>query len=460
MKFQNEKYRPQLHYTTPQNWLNDVNGLLYFEGEYHLFHNYNPHGREWSNIHWYHAVSKNLLHWEHLGIALSMKDHGRGGHIYSGSGVVDFQNTSGFGSKKHPPLVLIYTIHESGSEAETQNIAYSTDLGRKWVAYLDNPVIEAKYIDNQRDPKVFWYEPETKWIMVLFENGGIAFYSSLDLKSWSYLSRFNGESGFHECPDLFKLPLDSKVDDTRWVIHDAGLNGYMVGHFDGIQFIPESYEIHKLDYGKNFYAAQTFNNLPEDQRIQIAWMVGGEFPGMPFNQQMTFPCRLSLMRFPEGIRLCRNPIEVIDELRVPLLSFQDKILKPAEDPLANVMEDIFELIIEAESKGSQQFGFDLEDLVITYFFTDEILVLHHKNERYCDQLAKPLQPIHNKIKLQIIVDRTSIEIFGNNGRISISSCYLHKRRNKNLLAQIHFFSQGGDLLIRTFALNKMKSIWD
>jgi sucrose-6-phosphate hydrolase SacC (GH32 family) len=455
----NEIYRPQFHYTAPQNWLNDATGLLYFEAEYHLFHDYNPRGLEWGNIHWYHAVSEDLVHWEHLGIALSMEEHGRGGHIFSGSGVVDLHNTSGFGTSNEPALVLVYTVHEIGSDAETQNIAFSTDKGRTWLAFDGNPVIEAEYTANQRDPKVFWYQQDAKWVMVLYENGGIAFYSSQDLRNWSYMSRFNGESGFYECPDLFELPVDGNEGDTRWVIHDAGLNGYMLGEFDGMGFRPDNYMHPRLDYGGNFYAAQSFDNLPDRRRVQIAWMANGQYPGMPFNQQMSFPCELSLKTTPEGIRLFRSPVEEIRDIREVQMSLHDLIIKPDDDVLQGVNGDTFEIMIEMESRGGEVWLIDLGDLSVRYYFKDEMIVLESPFGCGWERLSKPMKPVVNRVKIQLLVDRTSIEIFGNDGRISMSSCYLHHNRDENMHTTIRFEPSGGEILIHNLEFSTIRSIW-
>ena len=457
--FSKQKLRPQFHYTAPKNWLNDVTGLVYHDGEYHLFHDYNPNGREWGTIHWYHAVSKDLLHWEHLGVVLTMKEHGRGGHVYSGSAVADKSNTSGFGKEGQTPLVIIHTINHLDTWDETQNIAYSVDRGRTWTAYQGNPVIKCKYSDNHRDPKVFWYEPDSRWIMVLFENGGIAFYSSPNLKDWTYMSRFNGESGFHECPDMFELPVDGNKNNTRWVVHDAGRNGYMIGQFDGTSFTPDSYATYKLDFGENFYAAQTFSNLPDGRRIQIPWMNGGEYPGMPFNQQFGIPCDLTLRTFAEGIRLCRNPIPELDILREKIKSLEDTTLSPDDNPLEGAKADAFEVIVEIESDGAEEFGIDIGDYWIRYFFADEMLVLQRTEQREYTRLAKPLRPIAGRIKLQVLVDRTSVEIFGNDGRISISTCYVPRNRDENMNASVRIYSKGGNTSLKSLKYNKIKSIW-
>lgn len=456
-----EEFRPQFHYTAPKNWLNDPNGLVFYDGEYHLFHQYNPDDTVWGSMHWYHAVSHDLVHWNHLGIALSMEKHGGGHHVYSGSAVADIHNTSGFQRGVETPLVAIYTIHDIDTDLESQNIAFSNDRGRTWTAYDMNPVIPAVYSDNQRDPKVFWFEPESKWVMALFENGGIAFYSSPDLKSWSYLSRFNGESGFHECPDMFELPVDGNRDNTRWIIHDAGRNGYMVGRFDGQRFIPDSYEHFRVDYGHNFYAAQSFSNIPAEdgRRIQVAWMAGGEYPGMPFNQQMSFPCELTLRTFPEGIRLCRNPVKEIERLHGERFHLENKVVGPGENPLEGIEGDLFDITMVVEKGDSRAFGLATKDIIARYYFSDDMIAVYETGEREFRRKAIPLKPVGGMVRLRILVDRTSIELFGNDGRISMSSCYLPEKRDDDMATGIRFFSDGGRTVVNSLTVHKLNSIW-
>ena len=276
-----EKFRPQFHYTAPLNSLGDVEGLVYYKGEYHMHHIWNSKGNDWGNVNWFQAISRDLIHWEHLGPSITQKNHANGDWVYTGTAVIDYNNTTGFQTGEDPPMVIIHTINETitGTFNETQNIHYSNDRGRTWNAYEGNPVIEATYNDHQRDPSVFWYEPQNKWVMVLFENGGLAFYSSNNLKNWEYMSRFNGENGFHECPDFFPLPVDGNPNNKKWVIHDnpGKRIGYWIGEFNGYRFLPEQNHKHRLDYGDNFAAAQTFRNIPDEdgRTIQIGWMAGG-----------------------------------------------------------------------------------------------------------------------------------------------------------------------------------------
>ncbi|MBY0231040.1 MAG: DUF4980 domain-containing protein, partial [Gemmataceae bacterium] len=286
-----EALRPLLHFTARRGWINDPNGLVYRDGTYHLFFQHNPYGVKWGNMHWGHATSKDLVHWEEQGEALYPD---RMGPMFSGSAVVDHENTAGFGKNA---LVLAYTAF--GPPA-TQCLAWSLD-GKKWTKYGKNPVVR-NIAPEDRDPKVFWHAPTKRWVMALYvgpkgKDGKVVhtirFLTSPDLKGW--ISRGSVE-GFFECPDLFPLRLDGK---TRWVLTGAS-SEYMVGDFDGETFKPETKKLpgHR---GRGFYAAQTFDNTA-GRRIQVGW---GQMPspGMPFTGMMTFPCELSLRKQPDGPRL-------------------------------------------------------------------------------------------------------------------------------------------------------------
>ena len=245
-----ERYRPQYHFTPAVNWMNDPNGMVYYNGEYHLFYQYNPFGDTWGHMSWGHAVSRDLVHWEHLPVALAEED---GVMIFSGSAVVDWNNTSGFGEEGRPPLVAVYTGHHTSGERQDQRIAYSTDSGRTWTKYEGNPVLD-RAMKDFRDPKVFWYEPDEKWVMVLARphEHKVQLYSSPDLKSWTHLSDFGpagAVNGIWECPDLFELPVDGDPGNTKWVLvvnlNPGGPAGgsagqYFVGHFDGERFTADT----------------------------------------------------------------------------------------------------------------------------------------------------------------------------------------------------------------------------
>lgn len=248
-----EPFRPQFHFTPPIHWMNDPNGMVYYEGEYHLFYQYNPLGNRWGHMSWGHAVSRDLVHWSHLPLALAEEGDIM---IFSGSAVVDWQNTSGFGKDGKPPMVAIYTGHNEMGRNQSQHIAYSNDKGRTWTKYDKNPVLDLKNPDF-RDPKVFWYAPESKWVMtvVLAVERKVQFYGSKNLKEWTFLSEFGPQGalgGVWECPDLFELPVDGNPSRTKWVLgvnlgggSVAGGSGgqYFIGHFDGKNFKSDTKDI-------------------------------------------------------------------------------------------------------------------------------------------------------------------------------------------------------------------------
>src|SRR4051812_23920716 len=262
-----EKLRPRFHFTSRRGWLNDPNGLVHDGTEWHLFYQHNPFGWDWGNMHWGHATSPDLVHWTEHGDALYPKS--LADMAFSGSAVVDKQNTSGWGTKDAPPLVLAFT-----STGRGECIAYSTDKGRTWTEYEKNPVVK----HAGRDPKLVWYAPGKHWVMAVYdETGGkrtIAFHTSPDLKTWTFQSKIDD---FFECPDLFELRVGF-TKESRWVLCAAD-GKYLIGSFDGKAFTRESGK-HQLWYG-NFYAAQTFDNAPDGRRIQIGWAQGVTFPGMP-----------------------------------------------------------------------------------------------------------------------------------------------------------------------------------
>jgi sucrose-6-phosphate hydrolase SacC (GH32 family) len=306
-----EKHRPQFHFSSQRGWNNDPNGLSYFRGEYHLFYQHNPVGWNWGNMHWGHAVSKDLVHWEEVGDTLWPDRHGA---MFSGSGVVDHANTSGLGEPNRPAHVLLYTAWGQPTRPDVQSIAYSTD-GRSYTKYAGNPVLP-QITPGNRDPKVFWHGPTNRWVMVLYveEPKGthlIEVLHSTNLKQWTSASRL---PGFFECPDLFPLPLDGDRSRMKWVITAAD-SDYMVGSFDGVTFRPETPKL-KGHRGRGFYAAQTFSDLPasDGRIIQMGWLQAPS-PGMPFNQAMSLPLELGLVSTADGPRLTWKPVAELQKLR-------------------------------------------------------------------------------------------------------------------------------------------------
>jgi len=440
-----ERYRPQFHFTPRRNWTNDPNGLVYYKGEYHLFFQHNPKGINWGNMTWGHAVSTDLMHWKQLPNAIEPDELGT---IFSGSAVVDWNNTSGFKTGTEDVLVAFYTsagAHAPVKVPFTQSIAYSNDRGRTWTKHKDNPVI-GHIRANNRDPKVIWYEPTKSWIMALYlDQNDFALLGSKNLKQWEMLQELQ-LPGSRECPDFFELPVDDDPNDTRWVFW--GANGrYLLGTFDGREFKPQSGP-YESRIG-NYYAAQTWSDIPEagGRRIQIAWMAGGKFPGMPFNQQMSIPCELTLRRFPEGIRLCRAPVREIQKLRNLQYSLKDTPLSERQSLPSDMSAELFEIQTEIQPGSASEIGFDLRGSELIYNVTDKLLSCKGKKFR--------LQPVNGRIKLQILVDRTSIEVFSPDSWVSLHLCFPLDPDNN----AVKPFARGGQAQIRSLKLWTLKSIW-
>ena len=440
-----EAHRPQLHFTPKTNWTNDPNGLIYYKGEYHLFFQHNPFGIDWGNMTWGHAVSPDLVHWKQLPHAIHPDELGT---IFSGSGVVDWQNTGGFQTGDESVLVNFYTAAGSHAPQEvpfTQSIAYSNDRGRSWTKYEGNPVIE-HIVGSNRDPKVIWHEPTQKWVMALYlDQNDYVLFGSTNLKEWTRLSDLQIPDT--ECPDIFELPVDGDAENTKWVFWGAA-GKYYVGNFDGTTFTPEG-DAHRSDYGANFYAAQTWSDVPESdgRRIQIAWMSGSKPPDMPFNQQMSFPCELTLQTTSGGIRLHREPVAEIENIHAYTHAWSDLALKPGEDPLAGLTGELFDIRAEIALNDAAAVGFKIRGQDIRYDVAEQQLTFLER--------SGPLAPQDGKISLQILVDRISIEAFGNGGELSMTSYFLPDLNN----ADIGMYTDGGAATLVSLKVHELKSSW-
>lgn len=440
-----ETYRPQFHFTPKTNWTNDPNGLIHYKGEFHLFFQHNPFGIDWGNMTWGHAVSPDLVHWKQLPHALHPDELGT---IFSGSGVVDWNNTGGFQTGDEAVLVNFYT--SAGSHAPepvpfTQSIAYSNDRGRSWTKYEGNPVIE-HIVGSNRDPKVIWHEPTQKWVMALYlDKNDYALFGSTNLKEWTRLSDLQIPDT--ECPDIFELPVDGDLEDTRWVFWGAA-GKYYIGDFDGTTFTPEG-EAHRADYGANFYAAQTWSDVPasDGRCIQIAWMSGSNPPDMPFNQQMSFPCELTLRTTAEGIRLHREPVAEIQNIHAYTHVWSDIALKPDEDLLAGLTGELFDIRAEIALNGATAVGFKIRGEDVRYDVAAKQLTFLER--------SGPLAPQDGKIRLHLLIDRISIEAFGNNGELSMSSYFLPELDN----ADIGIYAEGGTATLVSLKVHELKSAW-
>lgn len=435
-----EKNRPQLHFTPKRGWHNDPNGLLYYEGEYHLFYQHNPYERDWGNMHWGHAVSKDLIHWEELPIALYPDEHGT---MFSGSAVMDFDNTAGFNKGNTPAMVAIYTA--DNPEKQLQCVAYSLDKGRTWAKYAGNPVIDSKEKWNSkdtRDPKVFWYDPNKEWVMALNERDGHSIYTSANLKEWKYESHV---TGFWECPELFELPVDGDPDRKKWVMYGAS-GTYMIGSFDGKTFTPETGKYYYTT--GSIYAAQTFTGIPasDDRRIQIGW---GRIthPGMPFKSQMLLPTELTLRTTPNGVRLFSYPVKEVDQLQA--LLFERNALSPKEaNELLHSYSDDGCLRIRFTMKLSHatDAGFNL--------YGQQLLRYDMNHNTVNGVFYSPEDMTSMEITADVIIDKTSIEVFIDGGAYSYS---MERKPDKNNREGYHFW--GNHIEVKALKAYSMQSIW-
>jgi len=432
-----EKLRPQFHFSPRIGWNNDPNGLVYHEGEYHLYFQHNPYGWKWNNMHWGHAVSTDLVHWKELPVAIY--PHQFGDWVFSGSAVVDQENTAGFKTGGEVVIVAAFT-----STGRGECIAYSNDRGRTFTDYEGNPVVK----HSGRDPKVIWYAPGKHWVMAVFDqkepSRGIAFYTSADLKQWTFQSRIDG---YFECPEIFEIPVDGAKGRTKWVVYAAD-GDYAVGTFDGKAFTAESGK-HKFNYGNCFYASQTFNNMPPEdgRRIQIAW---GRIatPGMPFNQCMLLPTELTLRTTEEGLRLFAEPVREIEKLHGKRHAWRNLALKKGASPLADITGDLFDIRAEFEVGDAAQFGFTILDTPVTYDAKAQELA--------CGKCKAPLKPEAGKLRLRILVDRTSIEIFAAGGRVYMPVGCIHPEGHRAL----GVFARGGEAKAVSLEVYELKSAWE
>jgi fructan beta-fructosidase len=484
-----ELFRPQVHFTPPQNFMNDPNGLIYYKGKYHLFYQYNPYGKEWGHMSWGHAISSDLMHWKHLPIAIREEDDIM---IFSGSAVYDRENSTGLAKGTTGPLIAIFTGYDNKQQYQTQNLAFSNNKGLIWTKFKDNPVLDLR-LRHFRDPKVFWFEKERKWIVVVSvaDRKIIRFYCSVDLKNWHYLSDFGSagmmDTQFWECPDLFELPVENEKHSTKWVLKVdvidnavAGGSGsqYFVGHFDGKQFLNDNSpdKILWVDYGKDFYAAQTFNNIPKYQKrvVWIAWMNNWQYanhlPTSPWRGQMTLPRKLSLIKTENGIRLFQQPVNEIIKLRQDNLHYRDLRISPGFDPLNKLHLDqaSFEIIAEFKMESSTNFG-------IKIFWSNRNWVklgYNNKNRRvFLDRTNSGLTDFHDNfsgthyaplnmvqkknINLHVILDRCNIEVFANNGEVVITDLIFPEGQE----VKIQLFSVGGEVIAKSLELFTLKSVW-
>ena len=448
-----EPFRPQFHFSPAKNWMNDPNGLVYFDGQYHLFFQYNPYGDTWGHMSWGHATSTDLLHWSELPVAIPEDGDAM---IFSGSVVVDESNSSGFGKAGQAPLVSIYTgAGRAVGSTQNQNLAFSLDAGRSWRKYAGNPVLDI-HSSAFRDPKVFRYEPGHTWVMAvaLSDRHEVAFYSSPDLKSWTHLSDFGpagASDGAWECPDLFPLPIDGNPDNMRWVLKvdvfrsaiAAGSGTqYFVGRFDGREFKPDAdpgqpatvATPHWLDYGMDFYAAMSWGNLPSANRrtVWIAWMnshhYAQEIPTSPWRGAMSVPRELSLHSSAGSLRLRQAPVRELLSLRGRQWQIQPRTIGalPYRVNLPKGTGKSMEIIVAIAPRSAREVGIDVrvgagEKTRIGYDRAGELLFIDRSHSglipspEFAHRSSMPLKAHDGVIILHILLDWSSVEVFANDG---------------------------------------------
>lgn len=441
-----ENQRAQFHFSPKRGWNNDPNGMVYYNGEYHLFFQHNPYGVQWGNMHWGHAVSKDLVHWKQLGEALYPDHYGT---MFSGSAVVDKKNSSGLGEGSQEPMVLFYTAEGSW----IQGLAYSLD-GRNFKK-LEDPIVP-KITDGNRDPKVIWHEPSQKWVMVLYvelenKQHTMHFLTSSNLKDWEISSIFNGGIGddryLFECPEFFQLEVEGKPGLKKWILTGAN-SEYAIGTFDGKQFYPE---IERLNgqVGRDFYAAQTFNNEPKGRRIEVGWWRTNTSGGSNhFNQSMSIPMEIKLIETTEGLRLARQPIEELNVLREERHKItKTKVGENQNYKLLELTNDLLEIHLELSSLEAEEIEFSIKGVTLNYNTVKQILKV--------DGVQAEL-PLNDKsLNLRIYVDRTGIEIFSNQGTFFMPVNINIESSNKELGLK----AIGGSVIVKG-EVYELESIWN
>ncbi len=512
-----QPFRPQYHFSPRMNWTNDPNGLVYYDSEYHLFYQYNPFGNQWGHMTWGHAISRDLVHWQELSPAIPEEGPTM---IFSGSCVVDKNNTSGFGQNGAVPLVAIYTGHQTNRQ--NQHIAYSIDKGRTWTKYTGNPVVDLNKKDF-RDPKVFWHEPTQRWVMVVLlpTEKKALFYNSLNLKKWVKTGEFtatDSPANVWECPDLVEVPVEGTTE-RKWVLllsmgsHGAaGGSGmqYYVGRFDGSTFINESKpvagqpgKVRYVDWGKDYYAAITYNNMPirgNRGAVSIGWMsnlqYAGDIPTIPFRGMMTLPRELRLSKSgvttadladrntnrpgtmgpnrgdrsttvtpaTDNYELRQRPIQELKQLLGTPFRWNGTDVAQLNESLtaANVSGDTYMLTMEVDATqsevGVRVRKSDSEETIVGYEPSKQQVYVDRTRsgnvafkKEFPGRFAAPLKPLNGRVTVQVWVDRSSVEVFANDGQVALTNQIFPSPDSR----RIEFFGGG----LRSVTIQAVEPIW-
>jgi len=483
-----QPWRPQYHFTPPKNFMNDANGTVFYKGEYHLFYQYNPEGNVWGHMSWGHAISTDLVHWQNLPIAL--REEAGLYMVYSGSAVVDWNNSSGLcrnpDPMDHSCLIAIYT--GAYKDRQKQHIAFSNDRGRTWTNYTGNPVADLDAPDF-RDPNVFWYEPQHKWVMVsvLADERTLVIFDSPDLKHWTKRSTFGpagDTAGQWECPDLIELPVEGS-SEKKWVLiinrnpgAPAGGTGvrYVIGKFDGTNFTSEIPDTPALwvDWGKDFYATNTWNDVPsnEGRRLWIGWFSNWQYanvePTVLWRGAQSIPRTLKLRRYADGLRLVQQPVRELEglrheKLRVVSASVEEVNRKIRE---SGTKGEVYEFEAELRPGQANDIGFrlrkskDAETLIGFDVLHREVYVDRTRSgavsfsKDFPGRHAAGLEQ-NPSIKLHVFVDRSSVEVFANDGERVLSERIYPPPGSDGI--ELYVLGEGAKIV--SFTLWDLNSIW-
>lgn len=477
-----EKHRPQVHFSPEKHWVNDPNGMVFSNGIYHLFFQYHPYSSVWGPMHWGHATSKDLIHWNREPIAIYPDSIGT---IFSGSAIVDKNNSSGFGKNEQAPLVAIFTQHNAENanagrnDFQNQSIAYSNDNGKTWVKYKGNPVLKNPGIIDFRDPKVMWYEPQKKWVMTLATKDCISFYSSPNLIDWKKESEFGKTMGAHggvwECPDLITFDDSGK---QRWVLivnlNPGGPNKgsgtqYFVGDFDGKTFVANHTDIRWLDYGPDNYAGVTWSNTG-NKKILIGWMsnwmYANQVPTEKWKNAMTLPRDLKLKHINNEIFVSSQPVSSLSTIQLQPKQIQNILVKKQLNINSLVGKIEFPCKLEISTAQAKHFFLTFsnaagEELVVGFDSTRQQYFIDRTkagksdfNNEFALKYFSPRLPSNSALKLMLVLDASSIELFADDGLTVMTAVYFPTLPYN----QINIQAQG-NLKIKKLIYSKLVSIW-
>jgi len=443
-----ELHRPQFHFTARENWLNDPNGLVYYEGVWHLFFQHNAEAPTWGRMWWGHATSTDLIHWQQAEPALYPDESGS---MFSGSAVVDHNNTAGFGEGA---LLIFYTAaghHAEPPQAFRQCLAYSLDNGEHWQKYSANPIVEHLEAEN-RDPKVVWHEPSGQWIMALYlADDRFCLLRSRDARRWQRLQELS-LPGAMECPDLFVLSDESGTE--RWVF-SGGNGSYQIGQFDGEKFTAQT-PVRHYELGRNGYAGQTWSNAPDGRCVQISWMAGGLYPEMPFNQQMSIPVELSLLGSGEDARLVRWPVQELAALRRDAQRVERQAISEGAPLLISSDAVTIDVTFTVYKQQARAFYLVVRGHPVYFDWSANTLSIKSSGEHKAVPARPEVDlPEGTCLSIRLLVDRSSIEVFINQGQLAASYCFLPD----GYVYTLALHSYGGEQIIEALEMHELASIW-